>query len=71
MKTSLQAVAFWPTSKSERCLRGPNTYHVFLRRSLGADRFEAFLAPGDTVAEQIRSNLEREGGGACQRWRSR
>jgi hypothetical protein len=72
VKTSMKRVAFWPTSTYEKCLKGPGSYHVFLRFIEAAQSFEAFLVSGDTVVEQIKRNAEdyrRRGRKAFAYWR--
>lgn len=56
VKASMQSVKFWPTSRYDKCLRGPRTFYVFLRYDSRAETFEAFLESGDQVAAQIEAN---------------
>jgi hypothetical protein len=58
VKTSLKAVKFWPTNRPLSALKGPNSFYVFLRYQGNIDSFEAFLATGDDVAQQIKENAE-------------
>ncbi|TRZ87069.1 MAG: hypothetical protein D4R88_09930 [Methanosarcinales archaeon] len=58
VKTSLKKVDFWPTSRPEKCLKGPRSFYVFLRYIPEEKRFEAFLVGGDEVATQIKANQE-------------
>jgi len=58
VKTSLKKVTFWPTSKPEKCLRGPTNFYAFLRYDKDARRFEAFLESGDNVYKQVAMNLK-------------
>lgn len=58
VKASMKKVTFWPTSKPEKCLRGPTSFYVFLRYIKDEDRFEAFLESGDKVYEQVIANLK-------------
>jgi hypothetical protein len=58
VKTSLKKVTFWPTSHPDRCIKGPNSFYVFLRYLKDERRFEAFLEKGEAVVKQISQNLE-------------
>jgi hypothetical protein len=58
VKTSMQWVKFWPTSKFDKCLRGPRTFYVFLRYDSQAESFEAFLESGNRVAQQVEANAQ-------------
>jgi hypothetical protein len=58
VKTSGKNVTFWPTSKPEKCLRGPNSYYAFLRYLAEKETFEVFLETGDRVADQIAENAK-------------
>jgi hypothetical protein len=58
VKTSLKKVTFWPTSKPEKCLRGPTSFYVFLRYDKNQRRFEAFLESGDKVYAQVTKNMK-------------
>jgi len=67
VKTSREVKTFqeekrqwWPTSKPDRCLIGPNAFYVFLRYRQDRGKFEVFLESADAVVEQIRDNLEEE-----------
>lgn len=58
VKSSLKKVNFWPTSKPEKCLRGPTSFYIFLRFDKKEKRFEVFLEGGDEVYEQVVRNLK-------------
>jgi len=58
VKTSLKKVDFWPTSRPEKCLKGPRSFYVFLRYIPEEKKFEAFLESGDEVTKQVRENLK-------------
>ena len=58
VKTSLKKVDFWPTSRPEKCLKGPRNFYVFLRYLPQEKRFEAFLEGGEEIAKQVKENLE-------------
>jgi len=51
---------WWPTTKPEKCLLGPNAFYVFVRWRKDLDKFEAFLENADAVAKQVRDNLVEE-----------
>jgi hypothetical protein len=48
---------YWPTSRPERCLKGPGSFYVFVRYLPAEERFEAFLESGSNVAKQAQENL--------------
>ena len=58
IKTSLQRVSFWPTSRHDRCLQGAGAFYVFVRRPKPDAEFEAFLEKADVVVQQVRENAE-------------
>jgi len=58
VKTSLKKVAFWPTSRHDKCLKGQRGFYVFLRYLPEEKRFEAFLEDADEVAKQVKKNQE-------------
>jgi hypothetical protein len=58
VKTAQRFVSFWPTSRAGKCVKGPASYHVFLRWQSAKDTFEAFLESGDRVAGQVSANAE-------------
>ncbi|MBI2867752.1 MAG: hypothetical protein HYX97_05400, partial [Chloroflexi bacterium] len=71
VKASLKSPRLWPVSSAERCLKGPGTYYVFLRRPAGRDTFEAFLATGDEVARDVAEAAKgekRPGGKPFMHW---
>ena len=51
---------WWPVSKPDKCLRGPNAFYVFVRWREDLKQFEAFLDSADAVVEQIQDNLVEE-----------
>ena len=56
VKTSMKRVKIWSTSSSDKCLRRPHSFYVFLRCDRGEDTFEAFLESAECVAQQIEHN---------------
>ena len=57
VKTRSSKEDYWPTSKPERCLKGPRSFYVFVRYLPDEERFEAFLESGSNVAQQVQENL--------------
>ena len=71
VKASLKSPRLWPITPAERCLKGPGTYYVFLRRPSGRDTFEAFLTTGDEVARAVAETPkggQRPGGKPFMHW---
>ena len=58
VKTSLSKTKFWPTSRPEKCVRGPRVFYVFLRYLKAENRFEAFLESSEEVVKQVQRNQE-------------
>jgi hypothetical protein len=58
VKTSMRCVKFWPTSAAEKCLRGRQSFYVFLRYDPESETFEAFLESGERVAQQVAANAQ-------------
>ncbi len=56
VKTRSSKEDYWPTSRSERCLKGPRSFYVFVRYLPDEERFEAFLESGSNVAKQVQEN---------------
>ena len=57
VKTRSNKEDYWPTSRPERCLKGPRSFYVFVQYLPEEKRFEAFLESGDNVAKQVQENL--------------
>ena len=57
VKTRSSKADYWPTSRPERCLKGPRSFYVFVRYLPDEERFEAFLESGSNVAKQVQNNL--------------
>jgi len=57
VKTRSSKEDYWPTSRPERCLKGPRSFYVFVRYLPDEERFEAFLESGSNVAKQVQENL--------------
>ena len=57
IKTRSSKADYWPTSRPERCLKGPRSFYVFVRYLPAEDKFEAFLESGSNVAKQVQENL--------------
>ena len=57
IKTRSKKSDVWPTSRPERCLKGPRSFYVFVRYLPDEERFEAFLESGSNVAKQVQENL--------------
>ena len=57
VKTRSNKADYWPTSRPERCLKGPRSFYVFVRYLPDEKRFEAFLESGTNVAKQVQENL--------------
>jgi len=49
---------YWPTSRPERCLKGPRSFYVFVRRLPDEERSEAFLESSSNVTKQVQENLK-------------
>jgi hypothetical protein len=60
VKTSSKKVNFWPTSRPEKCLKGPRSFYVFLRYIPKEKGFEAFLENGDNVARNVEKGLKKQ-----------
>ena len=58
VKTRSSEEDYWPTSRPERCLKGPRSFYVFVRYLPDEKRFEAFLESGSNVAKQVQENLQ-------------
>jgi len=44
---------WWPMSKPDKCLKGPNAYYVFVRYDDSKEKFEAFLEKAEVVVKQV------------------
>jgi len=59
VKTSLEpwkvhGDPYWPTTSPGKCLKGPRSFYVFVRRLPKEGKFEAFLESGNEVAEHVK-----------------
>jgi len=52
-KIQQEGTQWWPMSKPENCLKGPNAFYVFLRYDKDKEKFEAFLETADAVVTQV------------------
>jgi hypothetical protein len=63
---------WWPMSKPENSLKGPNAFYVFVRYDKDKEKFEAFLETADAVVRQVEDYVADEkssGKSAMPFWR--
>lgn len=53
VKTSQKRVSFWPTSRPAKCLRGKDSFYIFVRYLPRESRFQAFMEQADSVVDSI------------------
>ena len=58
VKTRSSQADYWPTSKPEKCLIGPNSFYVFVQYIPKEERFEAFLESGMDVSNRVEKILK-------------
>jgi hypothetical protein len=51
---------WWPVSKPDKCLNGPNAFYVFVRYDQDKEKFEAFLETADAVVKQVEDYVADE-----------
>jgi len=51
---------WWPVSKPDKCLKGPNAFYVFVRYDEDGEKFEAFMEAADTVVKQVEHYVAEE-----------
>jgi len=51
---------WWPVSKPDKCLKGPNAFYVFVRYDEDREKFEAFMEAADTVVKQVEDYVAEE-----------
>lgn len=52
-KIQQKRTQWWPMSKPENCLKGPNAFYVFVRYDKDKEKFEAFVDTADAVVKQV------------------
>jgi hypothetical protein len=68
VKTSRSKVSFWPVGKRYEEWHGENNYYVFVRFLNAQGRFEAFLEPASSVAEQLTVRLAKDKDRGLKEW---
>ena len=51
---------WWPVSKPDKCLKGPNVFYVFVRYDEDKEKVEAFLETADAIVKQVEDYVADE-----------